>query len=367
MTNIPEILPKRQRARRVLFLAFPHVGLLDLTGAQTVFWAATKAMEARGLKGYERLTASLDGGLVPSAEGLELQTMRLSDCPLSSIDTLVVPGSPHMDLVLDNSVALVKWLRRASGRARRTASVCSGAFLLAATGLLDHKRATTHWLMFDMMSERFPSVQIDRDAIFVQQGPVWTSAGVTAGIDLALALVEADCGHDVAMEVARELVVYLKRPGGQSQFSALLRSQSDATAAFDELNLWIAGHLHRADLTVEFLADKASMSPRNFARLYKQKTGRTPAKAVEVFRLEAARRLLEDSTSNIDQIATMCGFGDEERMRVTFQRNLGVAPRDYRERFANRGLHELRGQCPTALPTAVPSGCAFPPAHPGPR
>ncbi|RZL87494.1 MAG: helix-turn-helix domain-containing protein [Variovorax sp.] len=339
MTDTPEILPTRLRARRVLFVAFPDVGLLDLTGAQTVFWAATKAMEARGLKGYERLTASLDGGLVRSAEGLELQTMRLSDCRPSSVDTLVVPGSPHMATVLDDSAPLVKWLRRASGRSRRTASVCSGAFLLAAAGLLDHKRATTHWLMFDMMSERFPSVQIDRDAIFVQQGPVWTSAGVTAGIDLALALVAADCGHDVAMEVARELVVYLKRPGGQSQFSTLLRSQADATAAFDELNLWIAAHLHRSDLTVEFLAERACMSPRNFARLYKQKTGRTPAKAVELFRLEAARCLLEDSARNVDQIAALCGFGDEERMRVTFQRNLGVAPRDYRKRFASRGLH----------------------------
>jgi transcriptional regulator GlxA family with amidase domain len=245
-----------------------------------------------------------------------------------------------MDSVLDDSGPLVRWLRRASGRARRTASVCSGAFLLAAAGLLDHKRATTHWLMFDMMGERFPTVQIDRDAIFVQQDSVWTSAGVTAGIDLALALVEADCGHDVAMEVARELVVYLKRPGGQSQFSALLRSQTDATAAFDDLNLWIASHLQRADLTVEFLAERARMSPRNFARLYKQKTGRTPAKAVEVFRLEAARRLLEDSSRHVDQIASLCGFGDEERMRVTFQRHLGVAPRDYRKRFASRGLRE---------------------------
>jgi transcriptional regulator GlxA family with amidase domain len=208
MTDTPEILPNSRRARRVLFVVFPDVGLLDLTGAQTVFWAATKAMEARGLKGYERLTASLDGGLVRSAEGLELQTMPLGACRPSSIDTLVVPGSPHMVSVLDDSAPLVKWLRRASGRVRRTASVCSGAFLLAAAGLLDNKRATTHWLMFDMMCQRFPSVQIDRDAIFVQQGAVWTSAGVTAGIDLALAMVEADCGHDVAMEVARELVVY---------------------------------------------------------------------------------------------------------------------------------------------------------------
>lgn len=321
-------------------MLFDEVGLLDLSGAQTVFWAANKAMEARGLPGYERCTASIDGGLVRSAEGLELQTDALKKFRPASVDTLVVPGSPHMASVLDQSAPLVKWLKRASGAARRTASVCSGAFLLASAGLLDHKRATTHWLMFDLMTQRFPNVEIDRDAIFVQHGAVWTSAGVTAGIDLALALVEADCGHDVAMEVARELVVFLKRPGGQSQFSQLLQAQAEDTDTFDELNLWIAGNLGRPNLTVEFLADKARMSPRNFARVYKQKTGRTPAKAVEVFRLEAARRLLEDSTRNVDQIAGLCGFGDEERMRVTFQRNLGVAPRDYRKRFAVRNAVE---------------------------
>ncbi|MDM0039900.1 helix-turn-helix domain-containing protein [Variovorax sp. J22G21] len=342
MTKTPEILPnvtpKRPRARRVLFVAFPEVGLLDLSGAQTVFWAATKAMEARGLKGYERLNASVEGGLVRSAEGLELNTAPLSTFRPSSVDTLIVPGSPHIERVLDHAVPLVKWLRRASRATRRTASVCSGAFLLAAAGLLDDKRAATHWAMCDMLGQRFPSVQVDRDAIFVQQGAVWTSAGVTAGIDLALALVEADCGHEVAMEAARELVVFLKRPGGQSQYSGMLQAQAeDATATFDELNLWIAGHLDHPRLGVELLAEQARMSPRNFARVYKQKTGRTPAKAVEVFRLEAARRLLEDSTRNVDQVARLCGFGDEERMRVTFQRHLGVAPRDYRRRFAKGG------------------------------
>ena len=166
MTKTPELLPaqklKRQRARRVLFVAFPDVGLLDLTGAQTVFWAATKALEARGLVGYERCTASLDGGLVRSAEGLAVQTDALAAWRPGAVDTLVVPGSPHMAQVLDRSAPLVKWLRRASGKTRRTASVCSGAFLLAAAGLLDHKRATTHWGMFEMMGQRFPAVQIGR-------------------------------------------------------------------------------------------------------------------------------------------------------------------------------------------------------------
>ncbi|MDB5847947.1 MAG: Transcriptional regulator, AraC family with amidase-like domain [Rhodoferax sp.] len=348
MTKTPEILPTRPakvppirplkkaarpRPKRVLFVAFPQVGLLDLTGPQTVFWAATKAMAARGLPGYERINASVEGGLVTSAEGLVLQSEPLASIRPASVDTIVVPGSPHIAEVLDHADLLVAWLRKGARVARRTTSVCSGAFLLAAAGLLNHKRAATHWAMCDMLSQRFPAVTVDRDAIFVQQGAVWTSAGVTAGIDLALALVEADCGHAVAMEVARELVVFLKRPGGQSQFSALLQAQAKDAPAFETLNLWITHNLQRADLTVEFLAERASMSPRNFARVYKQQTGRTPAKAVEVFRLEAARRLLEDSTRNVNQIARQCGFGDEERMRVTFQRHLGVAPRDYRRRF----------------------------------
>lgn len=327
----------RARPKRVLFVAFPRVGLLDLAGAQTVFWAATKALAARDLAGYECRTASLEGGLVRSAEGLVLQTDALARVRASSVDTLVVPGSPHMPEMLDDAEALVTWLRRAAPRTRRTASVCSGAFLLAAAGLLDHKRATTHWLMFELMGRCFPAVRIDRDAIFVQHGAIWTSAGVTAGIDLAMAMVEADCGHEVAMEVARELVVYLKRPGGQSQFSGLLQAQvRDSAATFDELNRWIVGNLARADLDVEALAARAGMSPRNFARVYKERTGRTPARAVQVFRVEAARRLLENTDGLVDRIAQRCGFGDEERMRVTFQRHLGVAPRDYRRRFAAR-------------------------------
>jgi len=334
MTYNPEFLPLPDRTRLVLFVAFPDMGLLDVTGPQTVFWAASQCMQKRALPGYLRYTASLQGGLVHTAEGLALQTLPLADFAGAAVDTIVVPGSPHIEAVLERSAQLVQWLRGAAGAARRSASVCSGAFLLAQAGLLHNKRAATHWGMCDRLKTRFPSTQVDRDAIFIQQGSVWTSAGVSAGIDLALALVEADCGHEVAMEVARELVVYLKRPGGQAQFSELLQSQAQDNDAFEALNLWIADNLGSSNLSVEFLAEKARMSPRHFARVYKQKTGRAPAKAVEVFRLEAAKRLLEESSRNIDQIARLCGFGDEERMRVTFQRNLGITPRDYRKRFS---------------------------------
>lgn len=334
MTKSPEILPKRVRARPVLFLAFPDMGLLDLTGPQTVFATASRAMARRGLSGYRVETVSLKGGLVQTAEGVTVQTVPIARVSQKEINTLIVPGSPYIQEVTAESASLVKWLARLSEKAQRTVSVCSGAFLLAQTGLLDNKRAATHWAMCDMLREQHPSIDVDNDAIFVREDTIWTSAGVSAGIDVALALVETDCGRDIAMEVARELVVFLKRPGGQSQFSEFLRSQDKDSVAFDDLHAWIADHLGHPNLSVDTLAEQAGMSPRNFARVYKQKSGRTPAKAVEIFRLEAAKRLLEESDRNIDQIARHCGFGDEERMRITFHRNLGIGPRDYRRRFS---------------------------------
>ncbi|MED5610339.1 helix-turn-helix domain-containing protein [Pseudomonas sp. JH-2] len=319
--------------RDVLFVAYPDMGLLDLSGAQTVFWAASKALAERGLPGYRLRTASLAGGLVRTVEGLAVDSVALAPPQSLAVDTLVVPGAPDICQTLDSHAELAAWIAAAAPRARRVAAVCSGAFLLAKAGLLDGRRAATHWALCDTLGQRFPAVQVDADAIFIQQGAVWTSAGVSAGIDLALALVEADCGREVAMAVARELVVYLKRPGGQAQYSTLLQSQAADSPLFDELHLWLAEHLGEPGLTVESLAERARMSPRNFSRVYKQKTGRTPSRAIELFRLEAARRLLEHSTQSIEQIARQCGFGNEERMRGTFQRNLSLSPRDYRSRF----------------------------------
>ncbi|MNU97284.1 HTH-type transcriptional regulator CdhR [compost metagenome] len=323
-----------EQSRLIVFLAYPEMGLLDLTGAQTVFWAASRYLDSSKLPGYKLQTASLTGGLIQTAEGLAVDTVPLSDFADQTIDTLIVPGAPVIILAMSNSLELVDWLKEASTKVRRTASVCSGTFLLAEAGLLDGRRAATHWAMCGMLKERHPSIEVDNDAIFVQQGSVWTSAGVSAGIDLALALVEEDCGRELALLVAREMVVFLKRPGGQAQYSQLLQSQTSEGAAFDDLHLWITQNLEGENLTIDRLAQQVQMSPRNFARVYKLKTGRTPAKAVEVLRVEAARRLLEDSERNIDQISRLCGFGDEERMRLTFQRNLGVSPRDYRSRFS---------------------------------
>ncbi|EJB8386716.1 TPA: GlxA family transcriptional regulator [Pseudomonas aeruginosa] len=319
--------------RTVVFVAYPQMGLLDLSGAQTVFWAASKALAQRGLPGYRLSTASLRGGLVSTVEGLAVDTSVLGELDLAAVDTLIVPGAPDICETLDNHGELATWLSDSAPGVRRIASVCSGAFLLAKAGLLDGCRAATHWAMCDTLQQRFPALEVDADAIFIQQGAVWTSAGVTAGIDLALALVEADCGREISMQAARELVVYLKRPGGQAQYSTLLQLQTQDSPAFDELHLWLTENLSDPELTVERLAEQAKMSLRNFSRVYKDRTGRTPAKAIELFRLEAAKRLLENSSRNIEQIARVCGFADEERLRSTFQRHLSISPRDYRNRF----------------------------------
>ena len=323
--------------RDVVFIAYPRMSLLDLSGAQTVFWAASKALAERGQPGYQLHTASLEGGLVHTVEGLAVDTRALLELDITALDTLVVPGAPDICQTLDEHAELTAWLRRESAAVRRVVSVCSGAFLLAQAGLLDGCRAATHWAMCDTLRERFAAIDVDADAIFIQQGAVWTSAGVTAGIDLALALVEADGGREVALQVARELVVYLKRPGGQAQYSTLLQSQAQDSAQFDPLHLWLIEHLSNPKLTVERPAEQAKMSLRNFTRVYKQSTGRTPAKAIELFRLEAAKRLLEHSVHNIDKVAHLCGFGDEERLRACFQRHLSISPRDYRSRFSREG------------------------------
>jgi len=307
--------------------------MLDLSGPQCTFWVATRYMEALGLSGYDPQVVSLEGGLVRSADGVMFQTKPLVDFKNVVVDTIIIPGSPYMVEMSEECEGLAQWLRENSRYARRTASVCSGAFVLAQAGLLDEKRAVTHWAMCDILKQRHPSITIDMNAIYIEDGPIWTCAGYSSCIDLALALVKQDCGHEVAMKSARELVVFLRRPGGQAQFSELLQSQVAETSEFDKLHDWINDHLYE-NLTVELLAEQVMMSPRNFARVYKQKMGRTPTKAVELFRLEAARRLLEDSDYRVDEIARMCGFQDEDRISIAFKRTLAVSPEDYRERFA---------------------------------
>jgi transcriptional regulator GlxA family with amidase domain len=228
---------------------------------------------------------------------------------------------------------LVDWVRGRTKQARRTASICTGAFLLGASGVLDGRRAATHWLHCAELARRFPAVQVDSDPIFVRDGPIWTSAGVTAGIDLALALVEEDLGRSIALAVARYLVVFLKRPGGQAQFSETLSLQA-AEDEFGALHDWMRKHLAQ-DLSLRVLAGQAGMSERSFSRHYAESTGLTPARAVERLRLEGARRLLLDTRLPVKRISQRCGFGSEETMRRSFLRLVGSTPQDYRARFGS--------------------------------
>jgi transcriptional regulator GlxA family with amidase domain len=249
-----------------------------------------------------------------------------------AIDTLIVAGGLGTRAAVSDP-ALIAWLRRAAPRVRRLASVCSGAFLLAEAGLLDGRRATTHWSSCADLARRYPRVKVEPDPIFVRDGNVYTSAGVTSGMDLALALVEEDHGRELALAVARWLVLFLKRPGGQSQFSAQLSVQLASRQPLQELQAWIVENVH-ADLSVAALAARAGMSPRNFARVFTREIGVTPARFVETARVEAARRQLEDDGSQgVENVAAACGFGSAETLRRAFLRTLRVSPTDYRSRF----------------------------------
>ena len=247
------------------------------------------------------------------------------------IDTLLVAGTPEYNQAF-TTTALCAWLQRHAPQSRRHGSVCTGAFFLGAAGLLDGLNVTTHWQHAAELAEKFPNAKVAPDQIFVQDGALWTSAGVTAGIDLALKLIEDDHGRDVALSVARRLVVFLKRPGGQSQFSAHLAAQIAAESRIQAVQRWILDHLS-LDLAVKSLASRAAMSVRNFARVFQQETGITPADFVEMARVDSARRLLEDTDKPLQRVAAHCGFANPDTMRRAFLRRIGTGPGEYRERF----------------------------------
>jgi transcriptional regulator GlxA family with amidase domain len=321
-------------SRRIVITAYDGVSLLDLSGPLEAFRVASTFGGPRGHRAcYECSVVSMHGGPVKTANGVALVTDSVRTLKGTRIDTLIVPGAFLVDDVTRDR-DLVRWVGKRAATCRRVCSVCIGSFLLAAAGLLDGRRATTHWMHAPLLAARHPRVALEPDAIFVRDGRVWSSAGVTTGIDLALALIEEDVGRQVAMNVARLLVVYLKRSGGQSQYSALLTAQTESESdAFDSLDRWIAEHL-KGDMRVDALAERVHMSPRNFARAYAEKRGRTPAKAVEAIRVEAARRRLEETERRIESIAGDSGFSSEEQMRCAFIRILGIPPREYRKRFA---------------------------------
>jgi transcriptional regulator GlxA family with amidase domain len=327
-------------ARHVVMLGYPDAQLLDIVGPLEVFSRAARLHSDEGRRGELPYTVELVGlarGPIVASSGLELNCRRAFSDVRGGVDTLMIAGGRGMPAALGDA-ALIAWLRRMAGRVRRLAAVCTGSFLLAEAQLLDGKRATTHWGACARLAARYPRVTVDADPIFIRQGSIYTSAGVTAGMDLALALVEEDHGARLARQVARELVMFLQRPGGQAQFSTQLEASLDDGAPLAELLAWMADH-PGADLSVGKLAQRVAMSPRNFARVFRRHTGVTPARFVARLRLEAARRRLEQSAQSgakVEAIAATCGFGTAESMRRAFQRILHVAPTAYRSRFATR-------------------------------
>jgi transcriptional regulator GlxA family with amidase domain len=326
------------KPRQIAILAFPGVQSLDVTGPLEVFCAAQTLLDhsARaGERGYEVQVLSRDGAALRTSSGLQIVPDGSFAQTPARLDTLIVAGGfGSRAAVADRET--VEWIAHSSARARRTASVCTGAFLLAQAGLLDGRRATTHWFSASELARRYPAVRVDPEPIFLRDGDVWTSAGVTAGMDLALALVEEDLDRDTALTIARHLVLFLRRPGNQAQFSATLASQEPEHEPLREVRRHMAERLS-GDLSVEALAELAHMSPRNFARRFRAETGVTPARYVESLRIEAARRALEDSSAPVALIADECGFGTAETMRRSFLRALGVAPAEYRRRFHPTG------------------------------
>lgn len=319
-----------ENTRSIAVLAFPGAQLLDITGPLQVFASANDLAALHGRAAvYSPRVVATDAGPVTTSAGLTLIAESLHSFGQHP-DTLIVAGGESMRGALEDP-QLIRWVRQQAGHSRRIASVCTGAFVLAEAGLLDGHRAVTHWMRCDELASRYPAISVEADPIFIHDGSLWTSAGVTAGIDLALALVEDDLGRAVALDVARRLVVFLKRPGGQAQFSATLSMQG-TTDRIGELLAWIAEHL-AGDLSVPVLAKRAGMSDRSFARHFHSETGHTPARAVEQIRIETAQRLLCETQQSIKEIAARCGFGSEDTMRRSFVRARGVTPLDYRERF----------------------------------
>lgn len=319
--------------RRVVIVIYPGVTLLDATGPAQVFSSANFEFgEAVEFRRYSVELASPSGGLVASGCGIEVNTTSLEDAAAEPIDTLIVAGGSSVFDHLDVP-GFVEWIAGQADEVRRIASTCIGAFLTGAAGLLDGETVTTHWRHVNDLQRRYPASRVECDPLFTHNGSLWSSAGVSAGIDMALAMVEEDHGHEVAMQVAQALVVYFKRSGGQSQFSrALMTQKRDKPGAFSDLHAWIASNLD-SDLGVEDLAHRAGMSPRSFARRYKEHTGVTPAKAVELMRVDAAKRLLERGDLALPVVAAQSGLTDVQRLRRAFLRHAGVSPSEYQSKF----------------------------------
>ncbi len=325
--------PAQGRPHRVVMLGYPDAQMLDITGPLEAFARASRLLQERGISrtpAYSVELVGLKAGAFMTSSGLRIVAER-SYREVSGADTLLIAGGIGVFDVMEDE-AVLDWIRRLAPRVMRLGSVCNGALILAMAGMLKGRAATTHWDDIAHLLRLGPSIKVRPDAIFVRDGNIYTSAGITAGIDMALAMVEEDWGQPVALATAQMLVMFLKRPGGQSQFSAQLAAQFSEEDKLRELQLWMLEHLDH-DLSVPRLAARAAMSERNFARRFTQSVGMTPAAYVGKIRLEAARRKLEENDLLVSQISRRCGFGTQETMRRSFIAELGVSPSDYRQRF----------------------------------
>ena len=331
---------------KIVILAPQGVQSLDVVGPAEVFWEAARRLGDPDA--YHVQVMGVSDEPIRGTGALRFLPDRTIHDPDEPIDTLLVAGDPSFQ---ELEPAVTQWLARRAPETRRYGSICTGAFLLAGAGLLDGKRVTTHWECADKLRQDHPGLNIDPDQIFIREGQLSTAAGVTSGIDLALALVEEDYGRDIALIVARYMVVFLKRPGGQSQFSAHLTAQIADKGPIQSIAEHILTHL-RSDLSVDLLAGRANMSTRNFSRVFLRDIGVTPADFVEAARLDAARRMLQDSEMPLQRIADRCGFADVHSMRRVFQRKLGVGPTDYRATFQTSSPPQKRSRVVPRLPSA---------------
>jgi transcriptional regulator GlxA family with amidase domain len=318
------------KSRRIGIVAFDGVQALDVTGPGDVFSLANEVL-ARKPAAYEVALLGVKKGRITTQSGIALYA-NASLAQSGLLDTIIVPGGVGVRLHSEVRTTLARWLRANALRMRRVASVCTGIYALADSGLLDGRSATTHWRFARHIQELRPRINVDADAIFIKDGKYYTSAGITAGIDLCLAFIEEDFGRELAMHVAREMVVYLRRSGGQLQYSAPLHLQVQAKAGFDDIAQWIRGHLNE-DLTVEAISEHANLSPRHFTRKFKAEFGITPADFVEELRLDEARWLLVNASDAVEKVAKDVGYSNDETFRRAFARRFGVVPSDYRNRF----------------------------------
>lgn len=316
---------------RVGLIGYDGVQALDLVGPSDAFTIAAREDEnGKTQRCYEVVVIGLTGQPFRAESGVLFQPQAtLRNAP--ALDTLVIPGGKGTR-VGPASALMARWIARNAPRIRRVASVCTGIYALAPTGLLDGRKVTTHWRFAHDVARRFPKLNVEHDALFLKDGPFYTAGGITSSVDLALALIEEDYGPHVALSVARELVVYLKRAGGQKQYSEPLEFQINSTDRFADLATWMLGHL-RSDLSLEMLAGRVGLSPRHFHRRFKNAFGRTPAAFVENLRLEEARRRLTERTQKIESVAASVGFHSDDAFRCAFQRRFGVKPSSYRNRF----------------------------------